>query len=363
MNEIIMAILAIGAVIGGVDYMIGNKLGLGSKFEEGFMLLGPTGFSMAGVICLAPLLAAGLRSAIAPLYLKLGLDPGMLGGILAIDMGGYQLSQQLATNSAVGNFSGVMVAATFGCTISFSIPVGMGLLDDSKRRDYAKGIMIGLGTLPIVLLIGGLLCGLSFWDTLYNSLPIIVIAVFLMIVIERWQEKAIQGFLLFAKLIRGLATIGLIVGAFVYMTKIEVPFEMTPVEDAMVVVSAIGIVLLGSLPTAELLQRGLRKPISWLGRKLGTNDAGISGLLISCVSAVAVIAVMKDMDAKGRVINGAFLVSATSMLAAHLGFTFGVDASMVGPLMAVKAIGGIVSILAVFVIMNRHDTEVKDQER
>ena len=36
---------------------------------------------------------------------------------------------------------------------------------------------------------------------------------------------------------------------------------MMPLEDAMAVVSSIGIVLLGSLPTAELLQRVLKKPL------------------------------------------------------------------------------------------------------
>lgn len=49
--------MAIGAVLGGIDCALGNRFGLGIKFEEGFRLLGPIALSMAGIICLAPLIA------------------------------------------------------------------------------------------------------------------------------------------------------------------------------------------------------------------------------------------------------------------------------------------------------------------
>ena len=56
MNQIIMWIMAVGAVLGGVDRIAGNRFGLGKRFEEGFTLLGPTALSMSGIICLTPLL-------------------------------------------------------------------------------------------------------------------------------------------------------------------------------------------------------------------------------------------------------------------------------------------------------------------
>mgnify|MGYP000249576952 CR=1 FL=1 len=57
MNQIIMWIMAVGAVLGGVDRIAGNRFGLGKRFEEGFTLLGPTALSMSGIICLTPLLS------------------------------------------------------------------------------------------------------------------------------------------------------------------------------------------------------------------------------------------------------------------------------------------------------------------
>lgn len=87
MDKIMMWVMAICAMIGGVDQLAGNKFGLGRRFEDGFQLLGPTALSMAGLICITPLLSLGLEHTIVPLYRILHLDPGMLGGVLAIDMG------------------------------------------------------------------------------------------------------------------------------------------------------------------------------------------------------------------------------------------------------------------------------------
>ena len=110
MNQIIMWIMAVGAVLGGVDRIAGNRFGLGKRFEEGFTLLGPTALSMSGIICLTPLLSRFLRFALVPIWNFLGLDAGLLAGILAIDMGGYQLAGELSSS--------------LGCTLSPQLKCG-----------------------------------------------------------------------------------------------------------------------------------------------------------------------------------------------------------------------------------------------
>ena len=69
---------------------------------------------MAGILCLAPLLSAGLGKSVVPLFRVLGFDPGMFGSILAIDMGGYQMAMDLAEDPRIGRFSGIIVSAIFG---------------------------------------------------------------------------------------------------------------------------------------------------------------------------------------------------------------------------------------------------------
>ncbi len=51
MSEIIMYIMAFGALLGGLDQILGNRFGLGKKFEDGFHLLGPTAISMVEINC------------------------------------------------------------------------------------------------------------------------------------------------------------------------------------------------------------------------------------------------------------------------------------------------------------------------
>ena len=60
-SEITMWIMAILALVGGIDRIIGNKLGLGEKFEEGFNAMGPLALGMVGIVCLAPVISVRLR--------------------------------------------------------------------------------------------------------------------------------------------------------------------------------------------------------------------------------------------------------------------------------------------------------------
>ena len=57
MTTCLMYAMALGAVLGGMDYMLGNRFGLGQRFEEAFRLLGSIALSMAGILCLGPVLS------------------------------------------------------------------------------------------------------------------------------------------------------------------------------------------------------------------------------------------------------------------------------------------------------------------
>ena len=345
MDKIMMWVMAICALIGGVDQLAGNKFGLGRRFEDGFQLLGPTALSMAGLICITPLLSLGLEHTVVPLYRILHLDPGMLGGVLAIDMGGYQLCKELAQDPAIGRYGGIIVGATLGCTITFTIPVGMGMLGEREKPLFAKGILAGLCMLPVGILTGGLMCGVSLGKLLFQSIPVLILAILLVFGISRFPDGMIHGFRIFATVIRSAGTIGIAFGAFSYMTGLQLLPGLTPLDEALKVVSSIGIVLLGSLPFAEILQRLLKNPLEWIGEKIGLGRNGTAGLLVGIVSALPVIADMKRMNEREIVMNAALLVCGTSIVAAHLGFVLGVA------LLAGKLTGGIAGVWMAWRIM------------
>ena len=96
-NEIIVYLMVVFMALGAFDRILGNRFGLGEKFEEGIMAMGSLALAMIGIIYLAPVLANLLRPVVVPLYQALGADPAMFAGtLLANDMGGAPLAQEQA---------------------------------------------------------------------------------------------------------------------------------------------------------------------------------------------------------------------------------------------------------------------------
>lgn len=359
MQQGIMMVMAVGALLGGIDRLMNNRFGLGKKFEEGFMLLGPMALSMAGILCLTPLLSALLGSTAAPLMRSLGLDPAMLAGILAIDMGGYPMAVSLADDPAVGRFSGVIVAAIFGCTATFTIPVGMGMLKEPERGCFAQGVLYGLIAMPAALILGGCLCGLSVWNAVRQLVPVLLLSAVLLMGIYMKPVGTVRVFGGFARGLQGLITVGLVLGAVQYMTGWEMLPGLMPLEEAMEPVVSIGIVLLGSLPVAELLQRLLKGPLERMGRVIGVNGASMAGFLLGMVSLMPMLALMKEMDSKGRIANAAAAVCSAAALAAHLGYTVSQEPGMLMPMLAAKLAGGVLGAALALIFGGRRPAGAK----
>ena len=344
MSQIILRIMAVGALLGGMDHLLGNRFGLGQRFEEAFHLLGSIALSMAGIICLAPVLSQWLGYIVIPLFGALRLDPGMFGSILAIDMGGYQMAMDLCRDPLVGRYAGIIVSAIFGCTLVFTIPVGLGTVGVEDRPYFARGILLGLIAMPAGLVAGGLLCRLPMTALLWNLFPILLFSLLLIIGLLKRQQAVIRGFQYFSKGIGKLAIFGLMLGAIQYMSGTAWLPGIASLTDAMDVVCSIAIVMLGSMPLAELLQKLLQKPFSWVGRHTGLNSASTTALLIGMVSVVPALTMIPRMDNRGKVVCGAFVVSSASLFAAHLGFTLSAEPELVTALIASKLLGGVAAI-------------------
>ena len=359
----IMCVMALGALLGGADLILGNRFGLGSRFEEAFRLIGPIGLTMAGILCLSPVLADLLGRWVAPLFSGIGLDPGILGGILAIDMGGYQFAVTLAEDPQIGLLSGILIACTFGCVTVFTIPVGLGILGEADRPWFIRGLLAGLGAMCLALILGAAIMGISMGKALYNLLPVLLTCVALSFWIRKSQNRAVKCFKALGGAIRILSTLGLTLGAVQHMTGWVILPGMTPLKEAMQVVCSIGIVMLGSMPLAELLRQLLRKPFRWVQRKTGLNSESTTALLVGMVSVSPALAAIPRMDNRGKVVVSAYAVCAGSCFAAHLGFTVGVEPEMVGVLLIVKLLGGALGILAAMAVTRDLRPEKCSSER
>lgn len=353
-NQIIMYIIAFGALLGGADRMLGNRFGYGEKFENGFKMLGPVGLSMAGIICLAPVLSALLGTVVRPLFTAMGLDAGILGSILAIDMGGYQLSLDLANDPAIGLFSGAVVSSIFGCTIVYNIPVGLGFISEEDRPHFTKGILLGLTAMPFAIIAGGLVMGLAIGHILWNSLPVLLISAFLALGVIKKPDAMMKGFQAFARIIKIVATFGLALAAFTHLTGITILPMMPPLLEAMKTVSSICIVMLGSMPLAELIQRLMRVPFRWIGKKTGLNGASTTALLLGLVSATPALAMIPEMNRRGKVVISAALVSCVCTFGAHFAFANTMAPELVPALLTAKLTGCFLG-LAIGLLATRQD--------
>lgn len=175
MEKIILYFITFFAILGGIDKVIGNKLGLGKKFEEGFMSMGSLALSIIGIYAVAPVLAQVLLPVIKPIYQSIGADPSIfVASILAVDMGGYHSAMEIAQTKEIGLFSGLLLGSMLGATISYTIPVAIGLIEKEDYPFFIKGILAGIITIPIGSIVGGLLSGIEFSIIFVNLIPVIL---------------------------------------------------------------------------------------------------------------------------------------------------------------------------------------------
>lgn len=344
-HEILIAVMAGFAVLGAIDRILGNKLGLGEEFEEGIRAMGSLALAMLGIITLAPVLARLLRPVVVPVYEFLGADPAMFAGtILACDMGGAALARELTRDPQAALLGGVLGGSMLGATIVFTIPVAMGILTPEDRPALAKGILAGIVTIPVGILAGGLVAGFPIGMILRNLVPIVVIAALIALGLWRWEKTMIKGFSLFGKGIIALITLGLAAAIVRELTGFALIPGMAPLEDGFLTVGAIAIVLAGAFPLVFVLTKLLKKPLLKLGKLLGINDTAAAGLIASLANSIATFGMVKNMDRRGKVVNIAFAVSAAFVFGDHLGFTAGFAPEMLLSVIVGKLVGGITAV-------------------
>lgn len=350
-NEIIIYIMVIFMALGAIDKCIGNKFGLGEKFEEGFMAMGSLAVAMIGVICLAPVLATILKPVVVPVFDLLGADPAMFAGsLLANDMGGAPLAAELARDPQAGLFGGLIVGAMMGPTIVFTIPVALGIINKEDQKFLATGVLAGVITIPIGAFVGGLVAGFPMMMVLRNLIPIVIFAAIIAIGLWKFEKAMITGFTYFGKFVVIIITVGLAAAVIEQLTGLVLIPGMKPIHEGIAIVGDIAIVLAGAFPLVLVITKVFKKPLMALGKVLGMNDIAAAGMVASLANSIPMFGMMKDMDNRGKIINVAFAVSAAFVFGDHLGFTAGFNSEMIFPMIVAKLVGGIAAvILAIFI--------------
>ena len=209
-NTVMLCFLAVG----GADYLLGGRFGLGKEFEEGILTCGRLLLVMAGFMVLAPLIARGLGPVVSPLFRALGVDPSILAGmLLANDSGGLPLALELADTREAGLFSGLVVGSMLGTTVMLGIPTVMMFATQAERPAVIYGLLCGLVTIPLGCLVGGFAAGFSAELVLRNTVPVLVLSLVLLMLLLLLKERIVPAFSASGKLMTAISILGLVCGA------------------------------------------------------------------------------------------------------------------------------------------------------
>ena len=354
-HEILIIVMAAFAVLGALDRIFGNRFGLGQQYEEGILAMGSLALAMVGIICLAPVLANLLMPVAGPVYRFLGADPAMFAGtILACDMGGGSLAQAMTENPQAAGLGGVILGSMLGATIVFTIPVALGILPEEDRPFLAKGILAGIVTIPVGVLVGGLVAGYPVLMVLRNLIPIVLIAAIIALGLWKAEKFMIKAFGWFGKGVIAVITVGLTAALVEALTGFTIIPGMAPIEEGFLTAGTIAIVLAGAFPLVLVITKLLKKPLMAFGKVLGVNETAAAGLIATLANSIATFGMTKDMDRRGIVVNVAFAVSAAFVFGDHLGFTAGFAPELLPAMILGKLAGGL-SAIAVALLLTKKE--------
>lgn len=344
-HEVLIDMMAVFALLGGLDRILGGRFGLGSRFEEGILSMGSLALAMVGIVSLAPVLAGILKPIVVPVYRLLGADPAMFAGtVLACDMGGGPLARQLTADPQAADLGGVITGSMLGATVVFTIPVAMGILEERDRPAMAKGILCGMVAIPFGILAGGLTAGYAFSMVLRNLVPIVLMALLIALGLWRAEKAMVAAFTAFGKIVVAVVTVGLSGAIIQALTGFVVIPGLAPISEGFETVGTIAIVLAGAFPLVYVLTQVLNKPLMALGKLLGINEPASAGLIASLANSIATFGMVKDMDDRGKVVNIAFAVPAAFVFGDHLGFTAGFAPELLPAMIVGKLVGGVVAV-------------------
>ncbi len=353
-SEIITWIMVCFSLLGALDRIFGNRLGLGKEFERGIMLLGTMALSMVGMIVISPMIAELLRPALVKMAEVLPIDPSIVPATLfANDMGGAPLATELAMDEKIGLFNGLVVSSMMGATISFTIPVALGMVKKEQHREVLLGLLCGIVTIPVGCFVAGLIAGISLLPLLLNLLPLVLISGLIAFGLMKAPNVCVKIFSVFGVIIKILITIGLAIGIFTFLTKIELTEHLDTYESGIMIVANAAAVMTGAFPLVYIISKLLKKPLALLGKKLHINETSATGLLSSLATSMTTFDMMQDMDKKGVVLNSAFAVSAAFTFAGHLAFTLAFDPTWLPYVLVGKLVAGALALVVAIFIYGR----------
>src|SRR5699024_12308460 len=124
----------------------------------------------------------------------------------------------MAQSEEAGLLAVSILAAMLGCTIVFTIPVGLGIIATEDRSYFAHGVLVGVITIPVGVRVGGLVAGFEIGMILSHLVPILIAATLVALGLWKFPTAMTKGFLGFGKFLEAIISLALAVAAFEFLS-------------------------------------------------------------------------------------------------------------------------------------------------
>ena len=235
------------------------------------------------------------------------------------------------------------------CLVSFVLPIALGALDGEQTVFFLKGTLLGILTLPLGLIVGGVLLKIDLVQVLQNLLPVVILCVILSCGLKFAPQKSLKvlsflgNFLRIAGIVLALLLIfGVFFPAYTFV-------EDSLLAESLVIVVKITVVVCGSMVAVHLALTYLKGTLRKISNLLGVNEFATVGLLISLATSISMIPLFSSMDERGKKMNAAFCVSGAFCMGGQLAFVSSVsDSYVVGVYLICKLLGGVTAVFLVW---------------
>lgn len=375
-GQIIIYIMMVFLIIGAIASIFNDTKGFGKEFKEGIHSIGPIFLTVAGVMSIIPLLSYAISHWLGPIYAWIHADPSLAAGlVIAPDLGAYKLAAETAGSHAAWIFAFALSFIT-GSTIIFVVPVGLAMLGKRDHKYMALGIMAGLLSVPISVIIIVLMLqftqvplrteistnaastrpfDMPIGEIMLNMVPIVLFVVVLALGLRLLTTFMVRAFIVFGKILDIVIRLALAASIVEYFTGVFDIFGKWPLAPiiadaddqyrALEVAGAVGIMLAGAFPMVYAIRTWLSKPLAVAGKRFGFSEQGAAGILAGAANVLALMRIIPLMPARDKVVTIAFGVCAAFTFGDHLAFSANFQPNMVAAIIVGKLVGGLFGIV------------------
>lgn len=349
-------------IIGLADYMFGNKLRLGEEFYKGISILPTLLLSMAGIFSISPILGRYIGTLFMPLAQLTGIDVSLFPSIfIAMDMGAHPIAMELAATPEIAGFSGVLVGSLLGATLSFTLPVALGIIRKENHPVFMRGFIFGMVALPFGVFVGGLVQKLPFRTVLSLSGPLLLVSGIVIVLFLINDKIVVYFFRGLQMLLSIFGAIGLCLQAVESITGRTLVEGMQSLEATFLLIGRVALFLGGVYPVAEVIRRLLQKRLSPVSRRLGLEETTLIAILTNMVNAIIVFDDFDNMGDWDKEFIAVLTITMPYMLGGQLAYVVAEAPQMVPAYLVAKGVAGIVGLLVLFLV-NRTDRRPKRKE-